>query len=118
MAVNEVLRDYEVLPASRGWVDGRRVVVGSTIQLYDSEASYEQSVGFVRLIGTPTPVPVAVIAAGDTFTIVRDGIARPVSIADLAALLAGILGSVPPDPSSPAGLDLSQPLGVDLIPVT
>jgi len=113
LAVNEVLRDYEVLAASNGWVDGRRVKIGSTIQLYDSEAVYEMGLGFVKLIGTTTPAPAPVITLGSVFTVTQDGIARPVSIADLVALLAPLLGGgTAPAPADPeAGfLDLSQPL--------
>ena len=119
MAANEVLRDYEVLAASDGWVDGRRVAIGSTIQLYDSEAVYEVGLGFVKLTGTSTPAPAPVITLGSVFTVTQDGIARPVSIADLVALLAPLLGGgvTPPVVDAVDALDLSLPITADQAPL-
>ncbi|WP_298958996.1 hypothetical protein [uncultured Methylobacterium sp.] len=84
-----MLRDYVVLAASGGWVNGQRVTVGATVQLTDAQAEYEVDLGNVRLVGDAAPVVPAILQPGDKLSVLRGAAEHPVTAAEMESYLLG-----------------------------
>jgi hypothetical protein len=82
-----MLRDFVVLAASGGWVAGKRVAIGSTVQLTDAQAEYEVDAGFVQLVGDAAPVVPAILQPGDKLSVLRGSAEHPVTAAEIEAYL-------------------------------
>ncbi|RVU13202.1 hypothetical protein [Methylobacterium oryzihabitans] len=82
-----MLRDYLVLAASGGWVNGQRLAIGATVQLTDAEAEYEVDLGNVRLVGDAAPVVPAILQPGDKLSVLRGLAEHPVTAAEMEAYL-------------------------------
>lgn len=109
-----VLLQYRVTAAANGYAAGRRVKTDDLLNLTAEAAEYEASLGYLLLVGeAPAQPSIPAILLTDKITLLRDGVPHVLTMTDLVALLAPLLGGgAPPDPVDPeAGfLDLSQPL--------
>ncbi len=84
-----MLRDYVVLAASGGWVNGQRLAIGATVQLTDAQAEYEVDLGNVRLVGDAAPVVPAILQPGDKLSVLRGAAEHPVTAAEMESYLLG-----------------------------